>query len=114
MKFAVPERESMTPRNIVLTAALPYANGDLHIGHMLEHLLCDFWIRFQKMRGNDALFLCADDTHGTPIMIRAKSEKITPEALIARSHQQHSRDFADFEVGDLVDVYEYEEMKTSL
>ena len=57
----------MGQRAIVLTAALPYANGDLHIGHMLEHLICDYWTRFQKMRGNDAIFICADDTHGTPI-----------------------------------------------
>jgi methionyl-tRNA synthetase len=62
----------MSERSIVITAALPYANGDLHVGHMLEHLICDFWTRFQKMRGHDALFLCADDTHGTPIMIAAR------------------------------------------
>ena len=79
----------MTVRNILLTAALPYANGDLHIGHMLEHLLCDFWTRFQKMRGHDAIFLCADDTHGTPMMIAARKQGITPEQLIERMWTRH-------------------------
>ena len=88
----------MNPRRIVVTSALPYANGDIHIGHLVEYLQTDFWVRFQKMRGHDCVYVCADDTHGTPIMVRARSEGITPEALIARSHTQHSRDFADFEV----------------
>jgi methionyl-tRNA synthetase len=88
----------MTVRNILLTAALPYANGDLHVGHMLEHLLCDFWIRFQKMRGHDAVFLCADDTHGTPMMIAARKQAITPEQLIERMWTRHVEDFKAFEV----------------
>ncbi len=88
----------MTVRNILLTAALPYANGDLHIGHMLEHLLCDFWTRFQKMRGHDAIFLCADDTHGTPMMIAARKQGITPEQLIERMWTRHVEDFKAFEV----------------
>jgi methionyl-tRNA synthetase len=87
-----------TKRRIIVTSALPYANGDIHIGHLVEYLQTDFWVRFQKMRGHDCLYVCADDTHGTPIMVRARNEGITPEALIARSHQQHSRDFADCEV----------------
>jgi methionyl-tRNA synthetase len=87
-----------TKRRILVTSALPYANGDIHIGHLVEYLQTDFWVRFQKMRGHDCLYLCADDTHGTPVMIRARNEGITPEELIARSHQQHSRDFDGFEV----------------
>ncbi|MBR1871102.1 MAG: methionine--tRNA ligase [Kiritimatiellae bacterium] len=85
-------------RTIVVTAALPYANGDIHIGHLLEYLQTDFWVRFQKMRGHDCVFVCADDTHGTPIMIRAKKEGITPEELIARTHAIHLKDFTDFEI----------------
>ena len=88
----------MTKRRILVTSALPYANGDIHIGHLVEYLQTDFWVRFQRMRGHDCVYVCADDTHGTPIMVRARNEGITPEALIARSHQQHSRDFAAFEV----------------
>jgi methionyl-tRNA synthetase len=85
-------------RSIVLTAALPYANGDLHIGHMLEHLICDFWTRFQKMRGNDAIFICADDTHGTPIMIAARKQGLTPEQLIDSMWSRHVEDFKAFEI----------------
>lgn len=88
----------MTRRNILMTAALPYANGDLHIGHMLEHLICDFWVRFQKMRGHNALFLCADDTHGTPMMIAARKQGITPEQLIERMWVRHVEDFKGFEI----------------
>ena len=88
----------MTSRKIVLTAALPYANGDLHIGHMLEHLLCDYWTRFQKMRGHESLFICADDTHGTPIMLAARKQGITPEQLIAQNWTSHVEDFKAFEV----------------
>ncbi len=80
------------------TSALPYANGDIHIGHLVEYLQTDFWTRFQKMRGHKCLYICADDTHGTPIMIRARQENIPPEELIARSQQEHVRDFTDFEV----------------
>ena len=88
----------MTHRKIVLTAALPYANGDVHIGHMLEHLLCDFWTRFQKMRGHESLFICADDTHGTPIMLAARKQGITPEQLITQNWTSHVEDFKAFEV----------------
>ena len=88
----------MKPRKIVVTSALPYANGAIHIGHLVEYLQTDFWVRFQKMRGNECLYICADDTHGTPIMIRARQEGITPEQLIARSHELHTKDFSDFEV----------------
>lgn len=88
----------MSQRTIVLTAALPYANGDLHIGHMLEHLICDYWIRFQKMRGHDAIFICADDTHGTPIMIAARKKGVTPEQLIETMWHRHVADFKNFEI----------------
>jgi len=85
-------------RRMVVTSALPYANGDIHLGHLVEYVQTDFWVRFQKMRGNDCVYVCADDTHGTPIMVRARAEGITPEELIARSYAQHTRDFADFQI----------------
>ena len=85
-------------RKILVTAALPYANGSIHIGHLVEYLQADIWVRFQKMRGHDCIYCCADDTHGTPVMIRARQEGITPEELIGNMHTEHVRDFADFEV----------------
>ena len=85
-------------RRIVVTSALPYANGDIHLGHLVEYIQTDFWVRFQKMRGHECVYVCADDTHGTPVMIRARTEGVTPEALIARSHEAHLKDFTDFEV----------------
>jgi methionyl-tRNA synthetase len=88
----------MKKRKMVVTSALPYANGDIHLGHLVEYVQTDFWVRFQKMRGHDCVYVCADDTHGTPIMLRARAEGITPEALIAGSFAQHTQDFADFEI----------------
>ena len=88
----------MSKRRIVVTSALPYANGDIHLGHLVEYIQTDFWVRFQKLRGNDCVYICADDTHGTPIMIRARKEGITPEELIARSHALHLKDFTDFQI----------------
>ncbi|MGN0852633.1 MAG: methionine--tRNA ligase, partial [Kiritimatiellia bacterium] len=85
-------------RRIVVTSALPYANGEIHLGHLVEYIQTDFWVRFQKMRGNECVYVCADDTHGTPIMIRAGKEGISPEQLIARSHAAHLKDFTDFEI----------------
>jgi methionyl-tRNA synthetase len=90
---------NQTPRKILVTSALPYANGPIHIGHMLEHVQTDIWVRFQKMRGHNCLYVCADDAHGTPIMLRARQEGITPEALIARVAEEHQADFAAFRVG---------------
>ena len=87
------------PRKILVTSALPYANGAIHLGHLVEYIQTDIWVRFQKMRGNECWYVCADDTHGTPIMLRAEKEGITPEALIERVHGEHSRDFAGFNVG---------------
>ena len=85
-------------RKIVVTSALPYANGDIHLGHLVEYIQTDFWVRFQKLRGHDCVYVCADDTHGAPIMIRARKEGITPEELIARMHAIHLKDFSDFQV----------------
>ncbi|HEX4377341.1 MAG TPA: methionine--tRNA ligase [Steroidobacteraceae bacterium] len=87
------------PRKILVTHALPYANGPLHVGHLVESVQTDVWVRFQRMRGHDCIFCCAEDTHGTPIMIRAQQEGITPQALIARSAAEHQRDYAGFLIG---------------
>lgn len=88
----------MSNRKILVTSALPYANGPIHIGHMLEYLQTDMWVRFQKQRGNTCHYVCADDTHGTPIMLKADREGITPEQLIAQVAKEHARDFSDFGV----------------
>jgi methionyl-tRNA synthetase len=85
-------------RDILVTSALPYANGAIHLGHLVEYIQTDIWVRFQKMRGHECWYVCADDTHGTPIMLRAEKEGISPEALIARTHGEHLRDFAGFHV----------------
>ena len=84
------------PRNILVTSALPYANGSIHLGHMLEYIQTDMWVRFQKLRGNQCTYVCADDAHGSAIMLRAEKEGITPEQLIANVQAEHSADFADF------------------
>ena len=85
-------------RKIVVTSALPYANGPIHIGHMLEYIQTDIWVRFQKLRGHECIFVCADDAHGTPIMLRAQAEGITPESLIERMQNEHLSDFSEFGV----------------
>ncbi|MFR0716881.1 methionine--tRNA ligase [Enterobacterales bacterium BD_CKDN230030183-1A_HGKHYDSX7] len=84
------------PRQILVTSALPYANGSIHLGHMLEYIQTDMWVRFQKLRGNQCIYVCADDAHGSAIMLRAEKEGITPEQLIADVQAEHSADFADF------------------
>jgi methionyl-tRNA synthetase len=86
-------------RKILVTSALPYANGSIHLGHLVEYIQTDIWVRFQKMRGHECWYVCADDTHGTPVMLRAEKEGITPEALIERVHGEHLRDFSGFLVG---------------
>ncbi|MEW5972997.1 MAG: methionine--tRNA ligase [Pseudomonadota bacterium] len=86
-------------RRILVTSALPYANGPIHLGHMVEYIQTDVWARFQRMRGNEVYYVCADDAHGTPIMLRAQNEGITPEALIERIGNEHRADFADFLIG---------------
>ncbi len=85
-------------RRILVTSALPYANGAIHLGHLVEYIQTDIWVRFQKMQGNEVHYVCADDTHGTPIMLRAETEGITPEALIERVWHEHKRDFDGFHV----------------
>jgi methionyl-tRNA synthetase len=86
-------------RRILVTSALPYANGPIHLGHILEAVQTDIWVRFQQLKGEDCVYVCADDTHGTAIMLRAESEGITPEALIARVQAEHERDYAGFNIG---------------
>ena len=85
-------------RKILVTSALPYANGSIHLGHLVEYIQTDIWVRFQKMQGNDAYYICADDTHGTPIMLMAEQENISPEKLVENVHKEHSNDFEDFHV----------------
>lgn len=82
-----------------MTCALPYANGPIHLGHMLEHIEADIFARFQKMQGHECLFICADDTHGTPIMIKARELGVKPEDYVAQSFVEHTKDFADFSIG---------------
>ncbi len=88
----------MTHRRILVTAALPYANGHIHIGHLVEYIQTDIWVRFQKLRGHKCVFICADDTHGTAIMIRARQEGRSEESLIADMREAHVRDFAGFDI----------------
>ena len=89
----------MTKRKILVTSALPYANGAIHLGHMVEHIQTDIWVRFQKMRGHECYYCCADDTHGTPIMLAAEKQGISPEELIEKVHQEHIADFSGFGIG---------------
>lgn len=88
----------MSVRKILVTSALPYANGPIHLGHMLEYIQTDIWVRFQKSRGQTCTYVCADDAHGTAIMLRAEKEGITSEQLIDRINAEHQQDFADFQV----------------
>ncbi|MHC4437188.1 MAG: methionine--tRNA ligase [Planctomycetota bacterium] len=84
------------PRKIVVTSALPYANGPIHLGHLVEYLQTDIWVRFHKLCGNECFYFWADDTHGTPIMISARTAGISPEELIGEMHKEHKKDFDDF------------------
>ncbi|MBS4096894.1 MAG: methionine--tRNA ligase [Sulfuricella sp.] len=86
-------------RKILVTSALPYANGSIHLGHLVEYIQTDIWVRFQKMQGHRCHYVCADDTHGTPIMLRAQKEGITPEELIAKVWHEHYSDFQGFHIG---------------
>ena len=85
-------------RRILVTSALPYANGSIHLGHLVEYIQTDIWVRFQKMLGHEVHYVCADDTHGTPVMLRAEAEGISPKQLIERVHGEHTRDFSGFHV----------------
>ncbi|PJG60759.1 methionine--tRNA ligase [Aeromonas cavernicola] len=86
------------PRKMLVTCALPYANGSIHLGHMLEHIQADIWVRYQRMRGHQVHFICADDAHGTPIMLKAQQLGITPEAMIDAVSKEHQADFAGFNI----------------
>ena len=86
-------------RRILVTSALPYANGSIHLGHMVEHIQTDIWVRFQKSRGHECYYCCADDTHGTPIMLAAEKQGITPEQMIEKTHAEHLADFTGFGIG---------------
>ena len=88
----------MSKRRILVTSALPYANGEIHLGHLLEYIQTDIWVRFQKMMGNECHYVCADDAHGTPIMLKANEMGISPEALIESVSERHQADFADFNI----------------
>ena len=86
------------PRTILVTSALPYANGPIHLGHLVEYIQTDIWARFQRLCGHQAYYVCAEDTHGTPIMLKARSEGIEPEVLIEKIGEEHRQDFADFSI----------------
>jgi methionyl-tRNA synthetase len=85
-----------TPRKILVTSALPYANGSLHLGHLLETIQTDIWVRFQNTRGHNCLYVCADDAHGTAIMLKAEQQGISAEQLIDNVRNEHKADFDDF------------------
>ena len=87
------------PRKILVTSALPYANGSIHLGHMVEHIQTDVWVRFQKLRGHECYYCCADDTHGTPVMLAAQKQGIAPEDMIAKVREEHLTDFTGFHIG---------------
>lgn len=89
---------SEAPRKILVTSALPYANGPIHLGHLLEYIQTDIWVRFQKLRGEQCLYVCADDAHGTAIMLKAEEKGITPEQQIEQVKAEHERDFAAFQI----------------
>lgn len=89
---------SQVANKLLVTCALPYANGSIHLGHILEHIQADIWVRYQRMRGKEVHFICADDAHGTPIMLKAQQLCITPEEMIAAMNQEHQEDFAGFQI----------------
>ena len=89
---------SQVANKLLVTCALPYANGSIHLGHILEHIQADIWVRYQRMRGKEVHFICADDAHGTPIMLKAQQLEVSPEEMIAEMSQEHQNDFADFAI----------------
>ena len=89
---------SASPRKILVTNALPYANGPLHLGHMVGYIQADIWVRLQRMLGNHCTYICGSDSHGTPIMIQAEKLGMTPEAMVEAMRHTHATDFADFQV----------------
>ena len=95
--------EAKQKEKILVTAALPYANGPIHLGHLVEYIEADIFVRFLKLSGRDVVFVCADDTHGTPIELAAAKEKVKPEELIQKYYDEHTADFASFFIN--FDVY---------
>src|SRR5690349_19618729 len=93
-----PRMSADKARTLFVTTALPYANGPFHIGHIMEYIQADIWVRFQRMQGTRVHFVCADDTHGAPIMLKAENEGLTPEALIARVGESHRQDWARYRI----------------
>lgn len=85
-------------RRLLVTSALPYANGPIHLGHLVEYIQTDIWVRFQRSRGHDCRYVCADDAHGTAIMLKAEQNGLSPEAQIANVKADHERDFAGFNI----------------
>jgi len=98
MSESKSSQQTPEKRKILATCALPYANGSIHLGHLLEHIQTDIWVRFQRMRGHETYFVCADDAHGTPIMLKAQELGVTPEEMIAGVREEHVADFADFHI----------------
>jgi methionyl-tRNA synthetase len=96
---SLPLKSDGTRKTICVTCALPYANGDIHLGHIVEAAQTDIYVRYQKMLGNRVLFVCADDTHGTPIQLNALKKGITPEQLVEEVWQRHVKDYAGFSIG---------------
>jgi len=96
MSLNMTDKSNEPARHILVTSALPYANGPIHLGHLVEYIQTDIWARFQRLRDNTCYYVCADDAHGTPIMLRARQDGITPEQLIATTKKEHEADFADF------------------
>ena len=92
----LPPTAETPPRKILVTSALPYANGPIHLGHLVEYIQTDIWARFQRLTGNTCYYVCADDSHGTPIMLKAEAEGVTPAQLIERIYREHRRDFDNF------------------
>lgn len=89
---------SQVANKLLVTCALPYANGSIHLGHILEHIQADIWVRYQRMRGKEVHFICADDAHGTPIMLKAQQLGVSPEDMIAAVNKEHQDDFAGFAI----------------
>src|SRR5258705_4421858 len=86
------------PRKILVTSALPYANNSIHMGHLVEYIQTDIWVRFQRIVGADCIYICASDAHGTPVMLRAQELGVTPEVLVERITAEHQRDFKRFNI----------------
>jgi len=98
MSLPKSSSQAENKRKILVTCALPYANGSIHLGHMLEHIQTDIWVRFQRMRGHETYFVCADDAHGTPIMLKAQELGITPEEMINGVREERIKEFSDFHI----------------